>query len=377
MLGVSPDVRLEDFLDDDSWKAKAENNEPVAGVEANNREDTAGDRDLEGEKVDKHGADDSANEVHVLPWWHDEDGLPLRDGGHGREHFDNNKNCHGHGGWGIILEDVVELRWSGHPGDDLLEGNVWTAVIEHVPPVGGGDCGETEVSTTNAVAGKGEWGDNALVLGTWRHVHNAWLSWVDTESGSWKTVGDKVDEEELGGTKEVRATDDGGDEAGNDFTDVAGKEVADEGGRVVVDGTALSDSLDNGGEGVIGKDHLGSILSDLGTSSHGDTDIGSLKSWSIVDTITSHGDDVALGLEDLDELLLVEWLDTGENASGLGGLLTLLLGHVGPLVASEDLALRVSIGVDHADLLSDGGGSVGVITSAHDDTDTGTVALFD
>ena len=54
-------------------------------------------------------------------------------------------------------------------------------------------------------------------------------------------------------------------------------------------------SLDNCGEVVIGEDHVRGLLGDFSASdTHGDTNMGLLESWCIIDTITSHCNDFTL-----------------------------------------------------------------------------------
>ncbi len=87
-----------------------------------------------------------------------------------------------------------------------------------------------------------------------------------------------------------------------DLSDVGGDEVADELLHVVVDGATLLDGGDDGGEVVVGEDHLGGRLGHGRARAHGDTDLGLLQSRSVVDTVASHGRNLALALQVLDDL---------------------------------------------------------------------------
>ena len=57
--------------------------------------------------------------------------------------------------------------------------------------------------------------------------------------------------------------------------------------HVVVNGATLLNSGNDGSEVVVGEDHVGGGLGDGGTGTHGNTNLGLLQSWGVVDTITS------------------------------------------------------------------------------------------
>ena len=89
-------------------------------------------------------------------------------------------------------------------------------------------------------------------------------------------------------------------------------EIADELLGVVVDQPALLDGLLNGGEVRICEHHVRRELGDVRATAHSDTDVGLLQSRRVVDTITSHRDDQAEALKQVDELALVPGLGTAE-----------------------------------------------------------------
>jgi len=57
--------------------------------------------------------------------------------------------------------------------------------------------------------------------------------------------------------------------------------------HVVVNGATFFNSGNNGGEVIIGEDHVGSRLGNSGTRTHSNTNFGLLQGWGIIDTITS------------------------------------------------------------------------------------------
>merc|ERR1719158_1029253 len=67
---------------------------------------------------------------------------------------------------------------------------------------------------------------------------------------------------------------------------------------------------------------IGGGLGHGGAGAHGDTNLGSLESGSVVDTVSGHGGNFLHLLQILDNLGLVERLDTGEHSRvGTGGFL--------------------------------------------------------
>ncbi len=72
---------------------------------------------------------------------------------------------------------------------------------------------------------------------------------------------------------------------------------ADELDDVGVDGAALLDRADDGGEVVVGQHHVGGFLGDLGAGdAHGHADVGGAQRGGVVDAVAGHGHDVAVGL---------------------------------------------------------------------------------
>jgi hypothetical protein len=90
------------------------------------------------------------------------------------------------------------------------------------------------------------------------------------------------------------------------------EEVAEELLDVVEDSPALAYRLHDGGEVVVSQNHIGRLLGDLGAGHpHGDPDVGRLQGRCVVDTVSSHRDDLPVGLEGVDDLQLVLWCHSG------------------------------------------------------------------
>ena len=65
--------------------------------------------------------------------------------------------------------------------------------------------------------------------------------------------------------------------------------------QVVVERAAVRHGLDDRGEVVVGEDHDGGLLGDLGAGdAHRDADVGGLQRGRVVDAVAGHRDDVAL-----------------------------------------------------------------------------------
>merc|ERR1711862_391861 len=137
-----------------------------------------------------------------------------------------------------------------------------------------------------------------------------------------ETVGHQVDPQQLDGDQGLGQAEGGGQEDADDLADVGGDQVSDELLHVGVDRTSLLHGGHDGGEVVVGEDHLGGGLGHGGAGAHGDTNLGSLESGSVVDSVSSHGGDFFHLLQILDNLGLVEGLDAGKHSGvGTGGLL--------------------------------------------------------
>merc|ERR1712172_261593 len=143
----------------------------------------------------------------------------------------------------------------------------------------------------------------------------------------------------MNGDHGLGETEGGSEEDADNLSDVGGNQVADKLLHVGVDGATLLDGGDNGGEVVVSEDHLRGGLGHSGSRTHGDTNLGSLQGGGVIDTVTSHGGDLLLLLQVLDNLGLVEGLNAGEHPGVGGGSLLFADGEVIELTARVGLTV--------------------------------------
>jgi len=122
-------------------------------------------------------------------------------------------------------------------------------------------------------------------------------------------------------------------EAGCAGGELEGQEVLD----VVEDGFALFNGVEDGGEVVVGQDHVGRLLGDVGAvHAHGDANVGLLERWRIVDPVSRHGDNIAAGLEGPDDFQLVVRVRSRKDGGVVHCSGKVLLGHGVDLIACEN-----------------------------------------
>jgi len=215
-------------------------------------------------------------------------------------------------------------------------------------------------------------------------------------------------EDEHGGEGEGDLEDNEENEGG-DLRDVGGESVSDRFLQVIEDETTFFDTIDNGAEVIIEQNHITSVLSDLRSATHSNTDIGLLDSRGVIDTITSDGDDFSKVLASVDDQEFLRrsssgehnlWLsdpvhnlasllnfgiietfflevDGGElisvNDDGLAFFHGLLGGHSALVYEPVVLSLLIS---DDGDLGGNSSGGVLLITSNHNNLDTSGFAFL-
>jgi hypothetical protein len=259
----------------------------------------------------------------------------------------------------------------------LVPGKCWSIGSVQEPPGSREHGSESDVTTNSAVSEQQPVGDQNVVGASWFFVHDIQIRWVEGESGGWETIGDQVDPEELDWDEGFWDAEGGGKEDADDFTDVGGNQVSDKLFHVVVDGSTFADRSDNGGKVIVSENHIGSGFGNSGTGSHGDTDFGFLQSWGIIDTITSHGGDVTVGLKVGNNLGFVGWFDSGEQFSVQASLELLVLVQFVEFSSGVSFSFSVFVIIEHSNSSADSDGGVLVITSDDNDSDTGSVTLFD
>ena len=146
---------------------------------------------------------------------------------------------------------------------------------------------------------------------------------------------------------------------------------ADEAQQVVVDVAADADRLDDGGVVVVGEDHVGRGLGDLGAGDpHGDADVGLLDRRCVVHAVTGHGHDVVLLPQDVHELHLVLGCDSADHADVVDLTARFLVAHGAEVGTGDSLALDAQLLRD--DLARECG-----VTGDHADLHAGCMALGD
>ena len=135
---------------------------------------------------------------------------------------------------------------------------------------------------------------------------------VKAQRSSRESIRHQIDPEKLHGDKSLRHPERGRQEDRDDFTDVGRNEVPDKLLRVVVDAATFLDRSLDGGEVVVGQDHVCRELGDVSTSTHRDTNVTLLQGRGVIDTITSHGHHLSSRLQKIDKLRFVARLSAGE-----------------------------------------------------------------
>jgi hypothetical protein len=116
----------------------------------------------------------------------------------------------------------------------------------------------------------------------------------------------KVNEEDQYGGKREWQTDHDEQQEGRDLGYVAGQSLGDTLLEIVEDEATFLDAVDDRGEVVVQQDHVSGVFGHFcACDSHGDTDVGSLYGWRVVDAIARDRYDLSQSLARLhdDQLL--------------------------------------------------------------------------
>lgn len=171
-----------------------------------------------------------------------------------------------------------------------------------------------------------------------------------------------------------RVGNDGSEKGDNDSSDVNRKLELQKLLDRVVDTSTPDDGLDNGSERVVHNDNVGSFLGNFSTGdTHGETNVGPLQSGSIVGTITGDSNNVAQLHKSVDQDSLVFRRRSSHDGDGGSQFESLRLGELSESRAFDD----DRVGDEDTALLGDRGSGNDVVTSAHLDLDTGTLAVDD
>lgn len=331
-----------------------------------------------------HAEADCVDENHVLPQGQREQRFTGRERIHGVQHLNDDKDGQRDGG-GIVCAVVgkhvaVDAGAKGGARVEMrkvVEGNLGAVGCEEEVPGVAADSGDTDIGSDDHVTEEEPAAHEGLVSLSGLALHHVVVAGVETEGRGGETIGDEVHPEKLNRDQCFGHAEGSGEEDGDDFANVGGDEVADELLGVVVDGTALFDGSLDGCKVVVCENHVGSEFGNVGTGAHGDTNVGLLESGSVIDTIASHGNNLASGLKEVDKLGLVGRFGTGKQRSPVGSLELLSLGQSIELTAGVGLAGEILVLGKDTDLTADGFSGDLVVTSDDNNTDTCFTALAD
>ncbi|GJC93041.1 hypothetical protein ColKHC_01867 [Colletotrichum higginsianum] len=163
----------------------------------------------------------------------------------------------------------------------------------------------------------------------------------------------------------------------DDLANVGAEQMENELLDVVEHATTLADGGDDGVELVIGQDDLGSGLCDVGSGTHGDTNVSAGQRGGVVDTITGHCHKGVAATKCINHASLRIGGASGNDQRELRHGVNLLVRHfveIGSLLDNgfgESVRQDTEVLGDNADLLGDGLGSLGVVASKHVHLDAG------
>lgn len=241
--------------------------------------------------------------------------------------------------------------------------------------------------------------------------HDIKLGVLVCEGNGGNHISSEINAENEHGSERQRHLEGNEEQEGGNLGNVGGESVGNGLLQVVENKATFFNTVDNGREVIIEQKHISGVLGNVRARAHSDTDIGLLDSRGIVDTVTSDSHDVTEALASIDNKKLLGGSGTGEDDLGLGNpvhdlasffdfivvkgifggvdtgkLVTMndnCLAHFPSLVAFklrvvlEDIVEFKFGVVDDVNLSSNGSGSWGLITSDHDNLDTGGLALRD
>ena len=217
-------------------------------------------------------------------------------------------------------------------------------------------------------------GDEGLIGRDGRRIHLIALGLFHDEVEGEGALGDEVDPQDLDGGEGQGVAEDQGGHEDDHLVDGGREQEQEELLKIGVNQAALFDGAHDGGEIVIGDDDACGALGNFGSGqSHGDADIGPCESWGIIDAVTGHGDDVALGLEGLDDAEFLGWMDASEDGDAIELGSEFLFGH-GLEFATVDCPIILA---GDAEAAGDGEAGGFMVAGDHDGTDAGVETFGD
>ena len=164
------------------------------------------------------------------------------------------------------------------------------------------------------------------------------------------------------------------------FAQVGGKRPGDELGQVVEHPATFLDGSLDGGEVVVGQDHVRRFFGHLGAGdAHRHSDVRLPQGGSVVDPIARHGHDVAPALQRVHQAQLLLGSDAGEHGGLFGRVDEVGVADGGQLRTVERCSCHPwsTAGWAEVQLMGDSGCSEGVVPGDHLHLDAGSMAGFD
>ncbi len=188
------------------------------------------------------------------------------------------------------------------------------AVIQHPAVRGEGDqrhqqCRDSGALDHDAVK-------DGLLGGARRALQLAAFARLERQRNVLNAVGDQVQPQELNRPQRGWQPEGCGQHEQQDLGQPAGDEKVDDLSHVGVGDAAFLDPGDDRSEVVIGQDQIGALACDIGAAlAHGHADVGGTQCGRVVGAIASDRDKVSQASQGLNDLELLVWLDTREDAS--------------------------------------------------------------
>lgn len=154
-----------------------------------------------------------------------------------------------------------------------------------------------------------------------------------------------------------------------------GDTVDDVGVHTVEDLARGLEGVDDGRETGGKEDDIGGRSGGVRGTLDGNTGVGLLERWSVVDTVTSHGNEVATLLQDLDDVVLVLGEDLGETIGSLDEIVDVGSGHGTATTETETFSV-VDVGSE-TELAGSFTGNTDGVTSQHLDGETEGLGFVD
>ena len=85
-------VHFQNFINNNDRERESEDQPPFVHIQSGDREDLSEDGYVDDHEVESHGYSSSSEQVDVHEGGHDEEGVVLRDGVEGIQHFDQHKD---------------------------------------------------------------------------------------------------------------------------------------------------------------------------------------------------------------------------------------------------------------------------------------------